>query len=268
MAEAEVERRDFLSTGALSVAGVALGRDEAPRIVAGDVDALTFDVFGTVVDWRTSIVREGELLTRTRGIETDWAAFADRWRSGYGPAMNRVRTGELPWTKLDDLHRMILDDLLQDVGITGLSEDEIVHLNRVWHRLVPWPDSIAGLYRLKARYVLATLSNGNVSLLTRMAKNAGLPWDCVLSAELSGHYKTDHEVYEKAAELLDLPPERIMMVAAHRGDLAGAQRVGFKTALVFRPLEYGPDRDVDLTPDARFDYNAMDFLDLAQQMGA
>jgi 2-haloacid dehalogenase len=268
VAEAEVERRDFLSVGALSVAGAALGRDEGAQTAAGDVAALTFDVFGTVVDWRTSIIREGELLTRTRGIETDWAAFADRWRAGYGPAMNRVRTGELPWTKLDDLHRMILDDLLAERGITGLSEDEIRHLNRVWHRLMPWPDSIAGLYRLKARYVLATLSNGNVSLLTDMAKNAGLPWDCILSAELSGHYKTDHEVYEKAADLLDLPPERIMMVAAHRGDLAAAQTVGFRTALVFRPLEYGPERDVDLTPDSRFDYNATDFLDLAHKMGA
>lgn len=268
MAEVDVERRDFLSVGALSLSGAALGLEEVAQTAASEVAALTFDVFGTVVDWRTSIIREGELLTRTRGIETDWAAFADRWRAGYGPAMNRVRTGELPWTKIDDLHRMILDDLLAELGITALSEEEIQHLNRVWHRLVPWPDSIAGLYRLKARYILVTLSNGNISLLTDMAKNAGLPWDCVLSAELSGHYKTDPEVYRKASELLDLPPGRIMMVAAHRGDLAAAQRVGFRTALVFRPLEYGPDREVDLTPDPRFDYNATDFLDLAHQMGA
>jgi 2-haloacid dehalogenase len=263
-----VERRDFLSVGALSVAGAALGGSETEQAAPGDVAALTFDVFGTVVDWRTSIIREGEILTRTRGIQADWAVFADRWRSGYGPAMNRVRTGELPWTKLDELHRMILDQLLAELGITGLSEDEIRHLNKVWHRLMPWPDSIAGLYRLKARFVLATLSNGNVSLLTNMAKNAGLPWDCVLSAELAGHYKPDPEVYLKAAELLDLPPSRVMMVAAHPSDLAAAQQVGLRTAFVRRPLEYGPDRAGDLTPDPRFDYNAMDFLELAQQLGA
>jgi 2-haloacid dehalogenase len=163
---------------------------------------------------------------------------------------------------------MILDDLLVEFSMTGFSEGEIDDLNRVWHRLMPWPDSVTGLYRLKSRYVISTLSNGNVSLLTNMAKNAGLPWDCVLSAELTGHYKTDPEVYQKAAELLSLPPSEVMMVAAHRGDLVAAKEVGFRTALVHRPLEFGPDRDVDLTPDARFDYNAMSFVDLAEQMGA
>lgn len=266
-----MERREFLSVGAMSAAG-ALSRVEGqsgpgPQ-VAREVVALTFDTFGTVVDWRTSIIREGRLLTRTRGIEADWEAFADRWRAGYGPAMNRVRSGELPWTKIDDLHRMILDELLVEFSISGLSEEEVDHLNRVWHRLIPWSDAVVGLYRLKARYVISTLSNGNVSLLTNMAKNAGLPWDCVLSAELAKHYKTDPEVYETAAELLSLPPDRIMMVAAHRGDLAAAQNVGFRTALVHRPLEYGPDRDVDLSPDPRFDYTAMDFIDLAEQLGA
>lgn len=241
--------------------------DESRLQEADQVVAMTFDVFGTVVDWRTSIIREGRQLTRTRGIEADWEAFADGWRAGYGPAMNRVRTGELPWTRIDDLHRMILADLLVEHSITGLSEDEISHLNRAWHRLIPWPDSVVGLYRLKSRYLISTLSNGNVSLLTNMAKNAGLPWDCVLSAELAGHYKPDAEVYEKAAELLDLPPHRIMMVAAHRGDLAAAQEVGFRTALVHRPLEYGPDREVDLTPDPRFDYSAMSFIELAEQLG-
>jgi len=265
-----MDRRDFLSTGALAAAGAvsrAEGRSVRPQ-APGEVTALTFDVFGTVVDWRTSIIREGQQLTRTRGIQADWTAFADGWRAGYGPAMNRVRSGELAWTRIDDLHRMILDDLLVEHGITGLSEAEIEHLNRAWHRLAPWPDSVAGLHRLKSRFVIATLSNGNVSLLTNMAKNAGLPWDCVLSAELAGHYKPDPEVYLKAAELLDLAPRRIMMVAAHRSDLSAAKEVGFRTALVHRPLEYGPDRDVDLTPDPRFDYSAMDFLELAEQLGA
>ena len=265
-----MERRDFLSVGVLGVAGAltanAAGPESHPQ-VATQVRALVFDVFGTVVDWRTSIIREGQQLTRTRGIQADWEAFADAWRSGYGPAMNRVRAGELPWTRIDDLHRMILDDLLIDFAIEGLSEEEVDDLNRVWHRLMPWPDSVVGLYRLKSRYLISTLSNGNVSLLTNMAKNAGLPWDCVLSAELAGHYKPDPEVYLKAAELLDLPPERIMMVAAHRGDLAAAQAVGLRTALVHRPLEYGSDRDVDLTPDPRFDFSTMDFIELAERLG-
>ncbi len=271
-----MERREFLAAGAASVAG-ALSADvtassessAVPRQEVQNVAALTFDVFGTVVDWRTSIIREGRQLTRTRGIEADWEAFADGWRSGYGPAMNRVRTGALPWTKIDDLHRIILDDLLVEHGIEGrLDEDEVDHLNRVWHRLIPWPDSVVGLHRLKSRFVITTLSNGNVSLLTNMAKNGGLPWDCVLSAELAGHYKPDPEVYLKAADLLSLPPERVMMVAAHRSDLAAAQAVGFRTALVHRPLEYGPDREVDLTPDPRFDHSVMDFVELAEQLGA
>jgi 2-haloacid dehalogenase len=264
-----MERREFLSAGAVSAVGMAARLDASAEAaqVATEVRALVFDTFGTVVDWRTSIIREGEQLTATRGIQADWAQFADDWRSGYGPAMNQVRAGELPWTRIDDLHRMILDDLLVKYAITGLTEDEIDHLNRAWHRLMPWPDSVTGLYRLKARYLIATLSNGNVSLLTNMAKNAGLPWDCILSAELARHYKPDPEVYLMAAELLDLPPGRIMMVAAHRGDLAAAKEVGLRTALVHRPLEYGPDRDVDLTPDPRFDYSAMSFIELAQLLG-
>jgi 2-haloacid dehalogenase len=168
--------------------------------------------------------------------------------------------------KIDQLHRIILDDLVVEFELTHLSEDERADLNRVWHRLIPWPDTVLGLGRLKSKFVLSTLSNGNVSLLTNMAKNAGLPWDCVLSAELSGHYKPDAEVYEKAADLLDLPPNRIMMVAAHKGDLRAAQRVGFKAAWVPRPLEYGPGRNMDTTSDPEFDYTATDFLDLAAQL--
>ena len=272
-----LERREFLSAGAVAVAATALGggsgmlpEEHAPWAVrpqeVSDVVALTFDVFGTVVDWRTSIIREGRLLSQAKGLEVDWERFADRWRAGYGPAMNQVRTGELPWMKIDQLHRRILDDLVIEFDLSGLSEGEIDDLNRVWHRLIPWPDTVLGLGRLKSKFVLATLSNGNVSLLTNMAKNAGLPWDCVLSAELSGHYKPDAEVYEKAADLLDLPPHRIMMVAAHKGDLRAAQRVGFKTAWVPRPLEYGPGRTIDTTPDPDFDFTATDFLDLAEQL--
>ena len=233
-----------------------------------NIKALTFDVFGTVVDWRSSVIREGLLLSKRKGLDVDWEAFADEWRAGYGPAMNRVRTGDLPWMNINDLHRLILVDLLEKYGIDNLSSQEVDEFNRSWHRLLPWPDSVPGLNRLKSRFVLATLSNGNVSLLTNMAKNAGLPWDCVLSAELANHYKPDREVYARAADLLDLPAENIMMVAAHKGDLRAAQSVGFKAGFVPRPLEYGPDVDVDTAPEAEFDVNAWDFLDLAAQLGA
>ena len=272
-----LQRREFLSVGVAAMAATAVGggsrllpEENAPITVRprqeSGVVALTFDVFGTVVDWRTSIIREGRLVSQAKGLEVDWERFADRWRSGYGPAMNQVRSGELPWMKIDQLHRRILDDLVIEFDLSDLSEAEIDDLNRVWHRLIPWPDTVLGLGRLKSKFVLSTLSNGNVSLLTNMAKNAGLPWDCVLSAELSGHYKPDAEVYEKAADLLSLPPNRIMMVAAHKGDLRAAQRVGFKAAWVPRPLEYGPSRTIDTTPDPEFDYTATDFLDLAAQL--
>jgi 2-haloacid dehalogenase len=232
------------------------------------VKALTFDVFGTVVDWRSSIIREGQLLSEDKGLDIDWATFADRWRAGYGTSMNRVRTGELPWMKIDALHRLVLDELLEEFALKDLTPAEVDELNRAWHRLIPWQDSVPGLNRLRSRYIIATLSNGNVSLLVNMAKQAGLPWDCVLSAELSRHYKPDKEVYETAADLLNLPPEKIMMVAAHKRDLEAASGVGFKTAFVARPLEHGPNVEVDTRPEPAFDINAGDFLDLAHQLGA
>ena len=228
---------------------------------------MTFDVFGTVVDWRSSIIEEGRKLGARKGLDVDWTAFADRWRGGYGPAMGRVRNGELPWTKIDDLHRLILDGLVDEFGLDGLNEAELDDLNRVWHRLNPWPDTVAGLTRLRTKYVLASLSNGNVALLVNMAKNAGLPWDAVLSAELAQAYKPDRVVYLKAADLLGLEPEQVMMVAAHAGDLRASAEVGFRTAYVPRPLEYGPDRERDLTPDPAFDVVAQDFVDLAAQLG-
>ena len=278
LGESTLKRRDFLSVGGATIAGAAIGGgeavsrmdrtlpDERAQEALADVEAMTFDVFGTVVDWRTSIIREAQILGMEKGFDRDWPAFADAWRRGYGPAMNRVRTGELPWLKIDQLHRMILDDLLVEYNFPAMSEAEIDDLNRVWHRLIPWPDTVRGLWQLKANFTLATLSNGNVALLTNMAKNAGLPWDAVLSAELSGHYKPDPEVYIKAADLLGLPHEKVMMVAAHRGDLRAAGALGFKTAFVPRPLEYGPGRVIDTTPDPAFDVNATDFMDLAAQL--
>jgi 2-haloacid dehalogenase len=231
------------------------------------VKALTFDVFGTVVDWRGSIIRDCTQFGAERGINIDWGTFADTWRGAYRPSMDRVRRGELPWTNLDTLHRMVLDELLVKFGISGLSEADIDHLNRVWHRLDPWPDSVEGLTRLRKRFVLATLSNGNVALLTNMAKYGGLPWDCILSAELPKHYKPDPETYLAAAELLGLRPDQVMMVAAHKDDLRAAQRSGLKAAFVTRPHERGPNHTPDLSPDPGFDFNASDFNDLAGKLG-
>ena len=231
------------------------------------IEALTVDVFGTVTDWYSTIVREGERLGCDKGSAVDWSRFARAWRRGYEPAMGRVRNGELPWTRVDELHRMILDDILQDFPIPELSEEERSCFNRVWHRLDPWPDVAGGLLRLKSGYAVAALSNGNTSLLTNMAKHAGIPWDCILSAEMARHYKPDREVYETAAHLLDLEPPSIMMVAAHRNDLEGAGAVGFRTAFVARPLEWGPGGDADTAEAGEFDIVAQDFHDLAAQLG-
>jgi 2-haloacid dehalogenase len=230
--------------------------------------ALAFDVFGTVVDWRSSIIRELEQFGRIRGLQQDWAAFADNWRAGYAPAMERVRRGELPWTRIDDLHRGILDELLGTAGITSVSDEDIDHLNRAWHRLDPWPDTVRGLMRLKERFVITTLSNGNVSLLTYMAKRAELPWDCVISAELFHHYKPDPEAYLGCADLLDVAPDELMLVAAHPGDLRAARGAGLRTAYVARPLEHGPGHRPHTTDEAEFDVTATDFLDLADKLGA
>lgn len=231
------------------------------------VKALTFDVFGTCVDFRGSIIRECRAFGREKGLRVNWAKFADAWRAGYRPAMDRVGSGELPWTKIDDLHRMILDDILERFRITGLSEEEKRHLNRVWHRLKPWPDTVRGLKRLKKRYIITTLSNGNTSLLVNMAKHAGLPWDCVFSAETFHHYKPDPETYLGAAQLLDLEPAQVMMVAAHKHDLRPAAKYGLKTAFVRRPHEHGRNTNTDLDADPAFTINADDFNDLAAQLG-
>jgi 2-haloacid dehalogenase len=232
-----------------------------------DPRALVFDVFGTVVDWHSAVVRDGEALGREKHLDVDWAAFADAWRSRYAPSMDRVRRGEIPWTKLDDLHRASLDELLDELGIEDLTNAEKDRFNKVWHRLDPWPDAVEGLTRLKRRYVIAPLSNGNVALLTHMAKRAGLPWDLILSAELAHHYKPDPETYLMAPELLDLRPAQVMMVAAHVGDLRAARENGLRTAYVPRPLEFGPDREAD-PPDPRFDLVAKDFVELAEKLGA
>ena len=231
------------------------------------VKALVFDVFGTVVDWRGSVIREAEALGRAKGVNADWGAFADEWRrEGYHGGMDRVRRGELPWTNVDTLHRMKLDELLPKYGLEGLSEPEIDHLNRVWHRLEGWPDSVPGLTRLKRKFVISTLSNGTFALLTNMAKHAGLPWDCIISSELARAYKPDPKAYQTAAELLGLEREQVMLVAAHVNDLRAAQRTGLRAAYVPRPLEHGPGRQAD-PPDPSFDCVAESFVDLAEKLG-
>jgi 2-haloacid dehalogenase len=201
-----------------------------------DVKALTFDVFGTVVDYRGTIIREGERLNRTKGFHVDWAQFADAWRARYRPSMDRVMRGELPWTNLDSLHRLSLDELLLEFAISDrMTEAEKDHLNRVWHRLQPWPEAIPGLTHLRKHFVLATLSNGNVSLLVNMAKYSALPWDCILSAELAQAYKPDPRSYQMAVNLLGLQRHEVMMVAAHQEDLRAAQAQVMQAAFVPLP---------------------------------
>ncbi|MCS5608641.1 MAG: haloacid dehalogenase type II [Alphaproteobacteria bacterium] len=229
--------------------------------------ALLFDVFGTVVDWRGSIIAEGQAFGRARGLDVDWAAFADGWRAKYQPAMQRVRDGQIGWVKLDDLHRQNLDELLEEMSITCLTRDEIDHWNRVWHRLNAWPDTIEGLTRLKTKFILATLSNGNVALIVNMAKHANLPWDAVLGAEVAGHYKPQPEAYLKTAQILGLAPEECLMVAAHNSDLVAAGACGLGTAFVARPREYGCGQTADKEAENEYHYVAGDFLDLAYQLG-
>ncbi|HEX4061815.1 MAG TPA: haloacid dehalogenase type II [Streptosporangiaceae bacterium] len=229
----------------------------------GQVKALLFDVFGTVVDWRSGVIRDVTELARAKNAEVDAAAFADAWRADYGPVMDLVRRGELPWAKLDDLHRRSLDRLLGEFGFAGLDESEKEWLNRCWHRLDPWPDAVPGLNRLKRRFVVATFSNGNVSLLVDMAKRAGLPWDCVFSAELFRHYKPDPEFYLGAVELLGLTPPEVMLVAAHNNDLCAAAGQGLATAFVFRPGELGPGHQDNQAPARDYTCTPADFEDLA-----
>jgi 2-haloacid dehalogenase len=273
-----ISRREVLQAGAAAMVGAGVtGAAAAPLAAAqtrgrGDtgppaVKALVFDVFGTVVDWRTSVAREVEALAKRKGVTIDGAKFAEAWRAGYAPSMNRVRTGELPWTNLDGLHRMMLETILGQFGLAALSETEKATLNRAWHRLTPWPDAVPGLTRLKKKYILAPLSNGNIALMTDLARHAGLPWDCILGAELVRHYKPDREVYQSAADFLDLKPSEVMMVAAHLQDLHGAKGTGLRTAFVARPLEYGPNGKPDLAPDSAVDLPAKDFVDLAVQLG-
>ena len=272
-------RRTFLQTTAVAMAAGRSGRAASSAAsqrgdgrAAGpaafaSVKALVFDVFGPVVDWRTSVAREVETMAKGKGLKIDGLRVADAWRAQYAPTMDQVRIGKLPWTKLDRLHRIILDSIASDVGLGSLAEDDRRTLNRAWHRLQPWPDSVPGLTRLKKKYILAPLSNGNISLMTDLARHGGLPWDCILGAELVRHYKPDPEVYQSTFELLDLERGEVMMVAAHLTDLKAAKAQGLRTAFVARPLERGAGGPADLKPDGSVDLSAKDFVQLAVALG-
>ena len=229
--------------------------------------AIVFDTFGSVVDWRGSLIADLSAYGAQRGVTADWPALVDAWRAAYHPSMDRVRKGELPWTKLDALHRGSLDTLVADFGIKGLTEADLVHINLGWHRLNPWPDSVPGLTRLKTKFVIGPLSNGNVSLLTYMAKHAKLPWDMVFGSDLFGHFKPDPETYLGVARLMDLEPGQVMLAAAHNNDLAAARRTGLMTAFWPRPTEYGPHQKRDYAADQDWDVVATDIEDLARQLG-
>ncbi|MGY3527757.1 2-haloacid dehalogenase [Bradyrhizobium embrapense] len=232
------------------------------------VKALVFDVFGTVVDWRSSLINDFTKWGETRGIKADWTALVDGWRAVYTASMDEVRKNpQNGYVILDVLHRRSLEKLVAQFDIKGLTEADLQHLTLGWHRLRGWPDSVAGLTRLKSKYIISPLSNGNVALLTNMAKFAGLPWDLVMSAELFEHYKPDPETYLGAARLLGLPPEQVMMVAAHNYDLKHAQKHGLKTAFVARPTEYGPLQKVDFEATGSWDIVAKDFGEIATRMG-
>jgi 2-haloacid dehalogenase len=228
----------------------------APKVLA-------FDIFGTVVDWHGSIAREVDAMKL--GVSGD--AFALAWRAGYQPAMRRVMSGELGWTLIDDLHRMILDELLLRFGIDHLDEAQKKHLNKAWHRLAPWPDSVAGLGRLKSRFMICSLSNGNIGLLADMAKHAGLPWDCILSAEVFRAYKPDPATYLGVARVFDAAPHEVMLVAAHHDDLAGARACGLRTAYIERPLEFGASQPKDVSPRPENELHAANLLALADLLG-
>jgi len=239
-------------------------------MVASGIRVLVFDVFGTVVDWRTGVASQaGQFFMRNGHNAVDPYAFAAAWRRRYSPAMEEVRSGRRPFTRLDVLHRENLDATLQEFGINSATVPaaELTELNLAWHRLDPWPDVVAGLTRLRTGFIIATLSNGNIALMTDMAKRAGLPWDANLSAEVTQAYKPTPEAYLRAADIMAVQPNEICLVAAHNSDLAAARRCGFRTAFVMRPTEHGPSQTSDLHPEQEWDLVATDFVALAEIFG-
>jgi 2-haloacid dehalogenase len=235
-----------------------------------NVKACVFDTFGTVVDWRSSVIAEATTWGNAKGLNINWTDFTDHWRLGYKPTMDKVRNGQLPWTNLDGIHRMILDQLLVEFKIQGLTEQEKVDWSHVWRRLHPWPDSVEGLKLLKTKYIISPMSNGNLALMTRLAKFGGLPWDCILGSDLVKHYKPDKEMYVSAPFYLDLKPEEVMMCAAHAPDLKAAASYGLRTGFIYRPNEFGggPVGVPDKAKPGDFDIVSTSIVDLAHQLGA
>ena len=233
-----------------------------------DVKALVFDVFGTVVDWRGSCIRELTSFGSARGINgVNWDVFADEWRGLYQPSMEEVRSGRRKFEILDTLHRESLMTLVERHKLPSLATHEVDHLVTIWHRLNPWPDVVEALYRLKRTHIIGTLSNGNVGLLTRMARHAGLPWDVILGAETAGAYKPQRQAYLATAAALNLEPSQCMLVAAHNDDLAAAAETGYRTAFVARPTEYGPNQVKDKTADRAWDIVTDSFHGVADALG-
>jgi 2-haloacid dehalogenase len=233
--------------------------------MAADVKALFFDVFGTLVDWRTSIAREAQAQLLPRGYDLDWPAFADAWRGEYQGAMDEVRSGRIAFCKLDVLHRRNLDLILPRFKIASLSEAELQNLNLAWHRLDAWPDVPGGLARLKRRYKLAPVSNGNISLMVDLARRNNLPWDAILGSEIAGDYKPKPRVYLAAAAAFDLDPGECMMVAAHSNDLKAAAALGLRTAHISRMNEHGPGRG-EKAPSVPVDFAASSLEELAGKL--
>ena len=231
-----------------------------------DVGALLFDTYGTLVDWRSSILDELTAFGRARSLAQDWETFLDEWKACYRPGMDAVNRGEAPWTAIEAIYRRGLAEILSRRAIPA-SEDEIEHLTRAWWRLRPWPDTVAGLTRLKQRYVISPLSNASFTGMVHLAKFAGLPWDCVITAENARRYKPHPHVYTTALSLLGMEPGRVAMVAAHNYDLAAAQALGLKTAFVPRPLEYGRGQKSDLAPEGKWDLVAGSIEELAAALG-
>ncbi|WMY11786.1 haloacid dehalogenase type II [Paraburkholderia phenoliruptrix] len=237
------------------------------KVDLGNVKAIVFDTFGTVVDWRSSIINDLSAWGGGRGLDADWPKLVDRWRALYEPQKDRVRKGEIPWTNLDELHLDALKTLLPEIGLGGLRSDDISHINKVWHRLKGWPEASQALVRLKSRFIIGPLSNGNVALLVDMAKHAGLPWDAIFSCELFRHYKPHPSTYLGVCQQLYLQPEEVMMCAAHNYDLRAARAVGLRTAFIPRPTEYGPGQTTDLSAEEDWDVVAKDLLEFASRMG-
>jgi 2-haloacid dehalogenase len=235
-------------------------------ITMNNIKALIFDTFGTVVDWRTTLIRELTDLGREKTLQIDWAAFTDAWRAGYAPGMERIRQGQRPWANIDVVHRERLEDLLSEFGVRGLTEIEKDRVTKLWHRLDPWPDSVGGLHRLKKHFIISTFSNGSFPCLVNMAKLAGLPWDCIFSADMVRHYKPDPETYRGVIDLLDLSPNEILLVAAHNYDLRHGRIHGMRTAYVNRPTEHGPNQTTDISAEEDWDIVVNHFEELADKL--